>query len=182
MEDSGHMREEVVLALEEAPEVVIEVVGDVSPDGVPLELAHPQVLVLAEELPKKVVELLEEGVGQVLQLLSPGGRRVLLLLTAFLHFVDFGLAGLPYRYSADHVADGQVVEVLLVLSGLFGRHDEGVGGRRVDLLAGFEGELAVLGEGGPPGGVEVGDGRGPLLVGLCDHKSVPLHPVAAITK
>jgi hypothetical protein len=98
------------------------------------------------------------------------------------HFVCFWLTGLPDGYSADHVADGQVVEVFLLLEGSFGRHDDGVSRSGMDFVAGFEGEFIVSGEGGPSGRVEVGHGRGSLLAAVGNYESVPLHLPADITK
>jgi hypothetical protein len=63
LEGGGYFREEAVLALEELLEVCLEVVSDISPNGIALELAHPQMLVLAEKLPEKALELHEKRVG-----------------------------------------------------------------------------------------------------------------------
>ena len=133
-----------------------------------------QVFVLLEECLKQVLKLFEEGGCQVLEFLCSSEGRTFLGGFILRGFIIVGLTGLSEGDSADHVADGEVVEVFLVVV-YFGGKDDRAGGGLVDFVAGLEAEVFVSGVGRPPGGVEVGHGRAPFYCLFGDDKSVPLH-------
>jgi len=172
---SNNLREQSVIFFQVFLEMGLKVVSNTFHNSLTFPLAHSQVFVLTKKLAKEVIELLEEWICQFLEFLRSTDRTFFLLLAVLLYFFGFNSTTLSDGYSADHVANGQIVEVFLLLQGVFGSHDDWMRGGVMDLVARLQGEFAIFWLGRPPGCIQVANRGVSSLCGLWDDKSVPLH-------